>query len=192
MSFRLTALVGAVLSLSCIQASASTFADQVENFIPGGSDLACGIVDSTRCVGAFQPLDPTATLGAPNGHYLSIGELGSIALGFTGKVIVDGPGDDFIVWGSCNSRNEPASVAVSGDGHTYVLLGNFESGVARYFDLAVSGLASALFVRVNDLEGGIGLPDGLAFDVDAVEALHVTQPVPIEVRTLGQLKAHYR
>jgi hypothetical protein len=149
-------------------------------------------VDTFSCIGAVFPADPTWALGPPDSRFISLGEQGSISLGFAGRMIFDGPGDDFIVYGSCNAPNEPGRVFASPGGTGFVPLGDFVSGTARYFDLASVGMTEAEFIRIDDLPGGTGLPIGQAFDVDAVEALHVEGIVPTWLSTWGHLKATYR
>jgi hypothetical protein len=172
---------------------AGSFADQVIAFSPGGDDLGCGvIVNFDVCSGDPLPFTLSLALGAPDHRYVTVGELGSIALGFSGQVITDEPGDDFTVWGSCNAFREPGSVWVSADGATFQEIGIFDSGVSTSFDLADLALPSASVVRLVDLPGGVGLPWGLAFDVDALEALHLGGAVPAQGATWGRVKATYR
>ena len=81
---------------------------------------------------------------------------------------------------------------VSSDGSTFSEIGVFDSGLSKSFDLSTLGMTSASVVRIMDLLGGVGLPLGLAFDVDALEALHVDSPVLTQPTTWGRIKAERR
>ncbi len=106
-----------------VEVSEMPYAQEVVSFEPG---LGAG----------FGAADmPNAVLGPPNGkgvtsaslEVVSLGVGGEIILGFGGRVIVDGPGDDLIVfenpfWASSNPEAvwaELGEVSVSADGETW-------------------------------------------------------------------------
>jgi hypothetical protein len=163
---------------------AGDFADTVNEFIPGGDDLH----DVNGC---SQLLPSCDALGPSDLRYVSLGELGSITLSFSERMIVDGPGDDLIVYTVGNAPNEPGRIYASSDGINFTALGDYTSpsgGVG--FDLADAGLTYALLIRIDDLPGGG--PNGLAFDVDALEAIYIDGAVQLHSDTWGRLKASYR
>lgn len=102
---------------------ASRFATSVESFVPGeGSDSG---QDELPAI----VLGPPKGAGELNGSFdvASLGDGGSITLGFAPSVIVDGPGPDFIVFENAFYVNgvrerpfaELAAVAVSEDGRDF-------------------------------------------------------------------------
>ena len=138
------------------------------------------------------PTPPCPALGPQDGSYVSLGELGSITLSFSQRIIVDGPGDDLIVWSTGNAPAEPGRIFASTDGINYTALGDYASASNHVgFDLADAGLTSASLIRIDDSDGGTW-PPGFAFDVDALEALHLDGAVPVHASTWGRLKSIYR
>jgi len=195
MSKRLALVILLFVTVNPLPALCSerTFADVVAAFVPGNFDLGSGLIDTTwgpgYCVGfGAEPLDVSAVLGPKDNRYASIGNQGKLTLAFSDRTVVDGPGDDFVVYGDCS--NGPGQVLVSADGISFVSLGSLQSG-SKSFDLASAGIKSAKFVRIDDLpEGQMDLPEG--FDVDALEALHVEGAVAAKEASWGHLKASYR
>ena len=145
---------------------------------------------------------PGAVLGAPGPggpargsiEVLSLGIGGAIALGFSGGVIVDGPGDDFVVYenpfrygpGGASLFSEPGEVAVSEDGELWTVLpcepatgagcAGFEplgerGGGGDRFDLGSFGVRSARYVRITDRSSGAAVGPTAGFDLDALEVL---------------------
>ncbi|MEN3027019.1 MAG: hypothetical protein ABDH31_04835 [Chlorobiota bacterium] len=131
----------------------------------------------------FGPPDTAArpSLPSANPHQiLSLGMGGEIVVGFRGKVIVDGPGPDFVIFENAfvTPRGrvfvEPALVSVSKDGITWQsfpwdsltlegcagrtptngaaqdLLDPSQSG-GDWFDLQTLGIDSVHYVRITDL-----------------------------------------
>jgi hypothetical protein len=167
-----------------------TCADEIAAFAPGSVDFGFARIDPLHCIATSEPIDATCMLGPPDLLFCSIGELGSVTLQFSTS-IVDGPGDDVEVWGSCNAQNEPADVLASDDGVRFVSLGVFNSGESMRFDLAGTGLTRATFVRIQDLPGS-AYGQGSGVDVDAICGLNVDTPVPTRRATWGRLKLRYR
>jgi len=175
---------------SVAPALSSSCASEVTELIPGTPDFGFGLFDTLQCSAVPEPIGASCLLGPPDLLMGSLGELGRVTLKFE-PPIADGPGNDFLVAGSCNAINEPAEVLASSDGVSFVSIGMFSSGVRRFFDLAVAGLTSATYVRIQDLPGGV-LPGGSGFDLDAVCALYQLAPVETKRTTWGQLKMKYR
>lgn len=153
---------------------------------------------------------PDIVLGPPRGagccagstDVVSLGNGGTIVLAFADNGIVDGPGDDFIVFENAFEFGgavfaELGTVEVSEDGerwhafpcdavgppygscagHEPVYLdgeGDLEEAGGDRFDLADLGMASARFVRITDREDLDG-PAGV-FDLDAVAILNPACP----------------
>ncbi len=159
---------------------------------------------------------PQIVTGPPVGAGCCAGSLDVVSLGNGGEIvvafdaaIVDGPGPDFIVFENAfqiagdatNVLAEPAEVAVSEDGKTWVAwpctakampygscagwhptYATAETGVdpqdpakagGDAFDLADIGVRRALYVRIRDMNGKFPAQDGTAgFDPDAVAVLH--------------------
>jgi len=169
-----------------------TCATVLAAFTAGSIDVGGGVVvDTAQCAAAPAGCGWNCVLGPPDRQFTSIGELGSVTVHFTDAVILDAPGDDIIIWGSCNARYEPGRVLASADGETFVPLGTFDAGVSMDFDLAGSGLAQASFIRVEDLPGGV-LPGGSGVDIDAICAYHVGMPVASHRESWGSIKVRYR
>jgi hypothetical protein len=153
---------------------------------------------------------PEIALGPPRGagccagslDVVSLGNGGSITLGFANNGIVDGPGPDFVVFENAFEFGgtvfaELGTVSVSEDGehwhefpcdavappyghcagHRPVYLageGDMKSGGGDPFDLADISLAAARFVRIVDRIDLDG-PMGV-FDLDAVGIIHPACP----------------
>lgn len=167
------------------------WADCVEDFAPGpeavfGQDQLPGVV-----LGPPMPTDAGGSLDV-----LSLGCGGAITLAFDDPGLVDGPGDDLIVYENAFATGdttfaEPGRVLVSDDGEVWRAFGCTLTGAGDWppegcagvepggdgFDLADVGLQRARYVRVVDVSvayfgtdmwctGGSG-----GFDLDAVEAL---------------------
>ncbi len=186
------------------------WADAVADFTPGSPwsrsgydffpDNVLGPPDPGRAVGPYTPAN------SPH-EVLSLGHGGSITLAFTDNRIIDGPGDDFIVFENVFINlwnNEPfieaGIVAVSQDGVNFAtfpydtLTLSGLAGVSPVkstlyptdpvasggdaFDLATVGLAWAQYVRITDL--GDIWQEGLYngdFDLDAVVAIHSQEEI---------------
>jgi len=164
------------------------WADDVIDYSPGNEVGTAYLWESNA--------NPEAALGAPeyiaeggSGLFVSLGAYGSVELGFSDNVIVDGSGNDLAVVevGSM----EPAAVYVSSDdGATYTdidatgsISGTNTVGddiyiyTVTFYDLATVGLASANAVRIVDLWGWLSPDYGSSgFDLDAVEALNSADP----------------
>jgi hypothetical protein len=126
---------------SPIPASAEPqFATEIVQFHPGSIDVTGGPVDTASCAGGGAAAVASYCLGSPDQVYLSIGELGQLTVGFGDFLILDGPGDDFVLWGSCNAPNEPGLVLASPNGVAFSEVGVFDAGVRMYFDLGRAGL----------------------------------------------------
>lgn len=109
-------LSAAILLGGCALTSGDPFADGVADFSPGDG------------AGFGQDLLPDVVLGSPEGagelagslDVLSLGEGGSIVLEFYDHPVVDGPGDDLLVFENAFSGwPETGEVAVSVDGETW-------------------------------------------------------------------------
>ena len=170
------------------------------------------------------PPDTNATFtvaSADPREILSLGLGGVIVLAFTDNLIIDGPGPDFTVFENAFIRQfgpkaglpfaEPAVVAVSKDGKTFVpfpydslslegLAGvtptngradptNPDSSGGDAFDLSEVGLDTIRFIRLTDVTAMIkDNPDHpfwdptlSGFDLDAVVAVHSIPAVPTGV-----------
>lgn len=153
---------------------------------------------------------PDIVLGPPHGagccagstDVVSLGNGGTIVLAFADNGIVDGPGDDFVVFENAfefagQMFAELATVAVSEDGVTWhdfpcdavkppygscaghqpVFLdgeGDLEDGGGDRFDLADLSLARARFVKITDRPDLDGATG--VFDLDAVGILSPACP----------------
>jgi hypothetical protein len=121
----MTRILAGLLLLLVARAGAEPFADAVVSYRIGEGG------------GAREAELPGVVLGPPHGggpfqgstHTLSLGLNGSIVLAFTDNVIVDGPGADFTVFENAFLVDgdpvgvpyaEPGTVAVSGDGISWV------------------------------------------------------------------------
>lgn len=169
------------------------FADELVSFEPG------------PFAGFGQDALPDVVLGAPIGggqrgslDVVSLGEGGSIVLGFD-ETIVDGPGIDLLVFENAFvGWPETGEVAVSEDGETWVPFpcdaldreGGFpgcagvnnvwstpdngidptdpEAAGGDAFDLADVGVARARFVRITDTGANAYEATNGGFDLDAV------------------------
>jgi hypothetical protein len=139
---------------------------------------------------------PEVALGPPVGggccqgslDVVSLGNGGTIVVGFGGSAIVDGPGPDFVVFENAFETAdtvfaEIASVEVSEDGMHWDAYPCTDAGPGPVdpsssggdaFDLADLGLARVRFVRITDradLTGAAGV-----FDLDAVGVVHAACP----------------
>lgn len=149
------------------KAHALVFASSVEFFDTGTGD------DIGQYGKWWLPTIPEQTLGAPDGIGPSIGETGTLIVGFGSYAIADGPGADITIYGSGNADTEPGKIYAGWDLDSFVEVGVFDQRVTQMsFDLAGSGLSAARYVKIWDLPGG--LPGGIAFDVDAIGVLNYT------------------
>ena len=167
------------------------FADCVDAFVPGelasfGHDEMPDIVLGPPVVGPG---------GSGSMDVVSLGCGGSITLGFDPPGIVDGEGDDLVVFENAfavgdETFAEPARVLVSDDGVAWFEIACTPSGDGTWppegcagvepggdaFDLADFGIAQAQWVRIVDVtrehygdDGWCGGAGG-GFDLDAIEA----------------------
>lgn len=185
-------IVACLLALCSAQrANADVFAGSVLQLIPGSADFNSGSIDTTSCRGSGITAESSYCLGPPDLRYLSIGEGGILTVALSGAGIPDRPGNDIVVWGTCNASLEPGRVLLSENGVDFYAVGDFTTGVSKYFDMGTVGLSRTRFVRFQDLPGGSpGL--GMGFDVDAVGAFGADGSVANHPATWGELKVRYR
>jgi hypothetical protein len=195
--FWIPASLGLLTALSMTQvqpAAAQEWANAVVSFAPGNGDLfSVDLITNDPCRGSARPIDVNDALGPADNRFASLGDTGIIVLSFP-HPIADLAGPDFRVWVSCNIDCEPAMVSASQDGLSFVDLGGADYPFVAY-DLAGTGLASVMHVKVQDLPGipGFCTPGvGLATDLDGIESLHPAETTPVESSTWGVLKAMYR
>ncbi len=143
------------------------YADAVVSYSPGGDVVGPGFDDPTSALGARD-----GTYHTGNDEGVSLGHGGSIVLHFVDNLLVDGAADDLRVYEDRGAA-ETVLVEVSADGVGFVALGE-GTGTAS-FDLAISGVAQASFVRITDVSWATGAP-AAGYDLDAVEALNFVCP----------------
>lgn len=144
--------------------------------------------------GNLVPADrsiPERALGAPDasnaaGGFVSLGEQGSITLGFDG-IVWDQPGMDLYLFETSFSGDncgfgddESAIVELSSDGLNFVEVGI----VCRdaQFDIAAAGLEYVSQIRISTPES-INTPDG--YDVDGVIAINGCSSTPDVIDCTG-------
>ena len=98
---------------------------------------------------------------------------GSIVLGFTDNVCLDGPGPDIRLFEG--GKNEAAHVEISTDGgQTFTMIGI--AGPANNFELDVNGAAAEFqHVRITSADFA-GKRDLAGFDFDAIECINSAKP----------------
>ena len=132
----------------------------------------------------------TNILGAPDGVLAGFNDDGVspwfVTVGFAPATIIDGPGDDFSIHviDFLLSDLEQYETFASADGVTFVSLGTTfptttTPNVVQTFgyDLAGSGLGSALAIRIVGLVFDINTPFEGA-DLDSVEVLNAQSSIP--------------
>ena len=116
--------------------------------------------------------DIADVLGVPDGAIVQIGTAdsggaGSLTVMFDNNVAYDGTGDDVLVHVVDADFPATATIEVSADGVTWVVVGDFLDTADVGIDLGALGLDYAVAVRITQVSGD--LP---GFDVDAIEALN--------------------
>ncbi len=128
-------------------------------------------VCATRIPGGGNMADPGTTwnaIGQPDNLNYSIGKSGWIVFDML-DLVVDGPGDDIIVFeGDATSEGFTMYAGSTMDG-PWISLGN-GSGTTS-FDFAGTGISEARFFRILDDGDGQANAAGAGFDLDAVQAL---------------------
>lgn len=191
--------------------------DTVFSFVPGTGQKS----------GQAAPYFPANIFGVPDTsaredipsvspyHICSLGLDGVIVVGFKNAVLRDGIGADFTVFenafryaGGKKLYAEPAKIAVSRDGKTFVefpfdslslrgcagvqpTIGNTDPFSPREsggdsFDLATIGMDSVRYIRITDIAAMVKNnpahpywdPTISGFDLDAVVALHLESELP--------------
>lgn len=121
--------------------------------------------------------DPDSVLGAPDykgedsdGTYFSLGAKGNAIWRFTDNALVNGPGDDLLIF-EIGSYKEPVEVSISTDGNDWIFVGE-HSGGTRAIDLGEEVPTDVLFhyIRLVDLGSQGGQWPGA--DIDAIAAIH--------------------
>ncbi len=152
-----------------------------------GSEIL-GFEQGLQTNGNAVPLDrsdATAALGQPDasnaaGGFVSLGEGGSITIGF-GGVIYDAPGNDIRIWetsfsgDACGGADdEQADIELSQDGINFVSAGSIcRDGEV---DIAGTGLDYVAAIRITN-SASTGSLDG--YDVDGVEAINGCENNPV-------------
>jgi len=114
--------------------------------------------------------EPDAVEGPRYQGLLQLGRGGNVLLAFVDNTILDEDGPDMEVFGE-SAKDDYLLVEVSGDGQTWRAFPKVLESSGG-LDLADLGLASALYVRLTDVQPGT--PTGA--EVDAVVALHSGPP----------------
>lgn len=170
------AVAGCGESADSLEAEVLPYASEVVRFTPGEG------------AGFGQSKMPEVVLGPPQGKgvtagsldVLSLGKGGEIVLGFGERVIVDGPGADFVVfenvfWPAGNEDEvyaEPGEVAVSMDGENWTVfpcnVTSYDPNVQRDLEL-LKGCAGTTPAHAYDAEALVPLDPALsggdAFDL---------------------------
>jgi hypothetical protein len=130
--------------------------------------------------------DATKALGEPDrsnaaGGFVSLGDGGSITIGFAGLAI-NGPGADIRIWetsfsgDNCGAGgNESADIELSEDGVTWVSAGT----ICRdgEIDMGPLGLDFVALIRITSVVGTSS--DG--YDVDGIESIHGCEPPQVDL-----------
>lgn len=112
--------------------------------------------------------DPANSLGPPDNVTCSLGVEGSLTLAFSGRKVIDGPGDDITVTQASVAENY--ALFGSQDGVNYTMLGEGLSDAQ--FDLQDAGLDWVRYVKLVDLLPETGGYPSAGMDVDAVGAIN--------------------
>lgn len=154
--FRGGLVLGGVVTSLCFAAEGQEPASCVVSYRPGGE--------------ASTAL-PSDVLGSVDGSAISIGDEGSLVLGFP-QAFRDGDGFDVTLFPKGETQDS-CEVFVSSDGHNFTSIGTASptGDGAVGFDLGAVGISSATILRIEDGPGGG--TDG--YRLDAVSVLY---PVP--------------
>lgn len=164
----------------CVHAASTAGIDTVASFVPGAGQSA-GQGPEYYPANIFGMPDTVAKVNVPASSpssVLSLGEGGSIVVGWKGKVLTDGPGADFAVFENAFEASptlrfvEPARVSVSLDGvvwHDFPWDDQTLAGCAGItptigsnvfvdirqaggdaFDIGALGLDSVRWIRITD------------------------------------------
>ena len=115
-----------------------------------------------------------AVIGAPDNINYSIGKNGWCVLDMQYPVI-DGPGDDFIVYEGDSSPEGFTCYAGETIDGPWISLGN-GNGTTE-FDLSNSGLPEARFIKILDDGDGSAVAPNAGFDLDAIEGMEPTSGI---------------
>ncbi|MGB3607914.1 T9SS type A sorting domain-containing protein [Psychroserpens sp.] len=160
------------------------FASTSMNYNPGLMKNGNPITDPER-------IDPSKAYGAPQNddtnNFVSLGYEGEITMGFSGKVVYNGPGNDIQVvettFGNHDfaSYPESADVQVSQDGFNYYSVGTAFTNESAAFDIDAAGvpLAYIRFIKLIDsTPADSQSTDG--YDLDGIIALTGCNDLPFQ------------
>ena len=138
----------------------------------GGDPHGDAVISYIPGPGVVAPNDiPAKGLGASDGIFVSLGNGGSIIIGFTDNVVVDGPGADLDVIEVAFGDPENAAVSVS-NGGAFVGVGTAVGLGSTTFDISATGLGFVNRVKLVDLPPNTPSSSTAGFDLDAVTALN--------------------
>lgn len=176
----------AMLPLTATPSQAVVFANQVLDFFDSGTGPIAGPYGGTTSPSNFPVSVPlSVAVDGDANTFLSLPTDSFVTVGFSGAVIIDGPGNDIFISEPGNGL-EVASVLVSSDGgSTFELLGQAFGDTVTELDLATIGFTGTVnAVRIVGLDNGGSSP---GFDVAFVQGLEgsvTVIPVPASVTLL--------
>ncbi len=122
--------------------------------------------------------NPWAAVGKPAGHSVALGNGGTLVVEFIDNVLVDGPGDDLVIF-EVGKAIEPTHVWISENGTDWIDVGRVHGGKST---VDIGPLVKAgqrfRFVKLRDAKAGRSSGSATAgADINGVGALH-SLPVP--------------
>ena len=161
----------------------ASFADTVLSYDPGALGTGTGDEPEADYMNARAALGPPDASGETG--FVSLGRGGSMVLGFTDNILIDGPGPDLAVTEIAPGA-EAVHVWVSSDGQVFQRAGRI-TREEPFVDIAPVSRPDAgfTFVKLRDdmwQEQDSGPAPGA--DIDAVGALHTAILIRIPVRRL--------
>lgn len=183
MTTRVIGVLALLLPLAAPAAASPIYIDTVVSVTPGnGAGVECdapfGPYGGACGEGVFDALALTSLDGVSYALGGATAPNGSIVVGFSTQLVVDGPGADIAIYDSFGLQ-EGFTLEASLDGTAFTLVGSYPAGgfpvcgptCVTLVDLG-GALPSASFFRITALTGGSVFLFPEALDIDTVEALN--------------------